>query len=210
MPDNAVSPTSESACRISRHNAWTSQRSVPRLASGVFAKRWISSMRTSPPSRRARTARPLSAPRSNARYDVPSHSDRYDIAPYAQQAFRSATRSFSEANTAVAAPLEEDYDHLARQLARRGVDAEALVERAMAFRVAVPSWGLGIGRHTVRALSDSRRAPQRLREARGLRGGVQAHARPHPASRCTFRGTRPRIPASCARSRTRAGCSSTR
>ena len=43
------------------------------------------------------------------------------------------------------APLEEDYDHLARQLARRGVDAEPLVERAMAFKVAVPSWGLGSG-----------------------------------------------------------------
>jgi L-rhamnose isomerase / sugar isomerase len=50
-----------------------------------------------------------------------------------------------EANAAVTAPLEEDYDHLSRQLARRGVDAETLVERAMAFRVAVPSWGLGSG-----------------------------------------------------------------
>ncbi len=49
------------------------------------------------------------------------------------------------ANAAGAAPLEEDYDHLARQLARRGVDAETLVERAMAFTVAVPSWGLGSG-----------------------------------------------------------------
>ena len=49
------------------------------------------------------------------------------------------------ANAAGTAPLEEDYDHLARQLARRGVDAETLVERAMAFTVAVPSWGLGSG-----------------------------------------------------------------
>jgi len=48
-------------------------------------------------------------------------------------------------NAAGTAPLEEDYDHLARQLARRGVDAETLVERAMAFTVAVPSWGLGSG-----------------------------------------------------------------
>jgi L-rhamnose isomerase / sugar isomerase len=49
------------------------------------------------------------------------------------------------ANVAGSAPLEEDYDHLARQLARRGIDAETLVERAMAFRVAVPSWGVGSG-----------------------------------------------------------------
>ena len=50
-----------------------------------------------------------------------------------------------DANSAGAAALEEDFDHLARQLARRGVDAESLVERALAFTVAVPSWGLGSG-----------------------------------------------------------------
>ena len=50
-----------------------------------------------------------------------------------------------EANAPLIAALEEDYDHVARQLARRGADAETLVERAMAFRVAVPSWGLGSG-----------------------------------------------------------------
>jgi L-rhamnose isomerase/sugar isomerase len=41
--------------------------------------------------------------------------------------------------------LEEDYAHLGRRLARRGVDVERLVERAAAFRVAVPSWGVGTG-----------------------------------------------------------------
>jgi len=41
--------------------------------------------------------------------------------------------------------LEEDYEHLGRRLRRRGVDIEALVARAQAFRVAVPSWGLGTG-----------------------------------------------------------------
>ncbi|HVO09440.1 MAG TPA: L-rhamnose catabolism isomerase [Vicinamibacteria bacterium] len=41
--------------------------------------------------------------------------------------------------------LHEDYEHLGRQLARRGVDVEKLTERAMAFRVAVPSWGVGTG-----------------------------------------------------------------
>jgi L-rhamnose isomerase/sugar isomerase len=41
--------------------------------------------------------------------------------------------------------LDEDYEHLGRQLARRGADIEALTQRAMAFRVAVPSWGVGTG-----------------------------------------------------------------
>lgn len=50
-----------------------------------------------------------------------------------------------EANAAGAAALEEDFHHLGRGLVRRGVDVEALVERAMAFRVAVPTWGLGTG-----------------------------------------------------------------
>ena len=50
-----------------------------------------------------------------------------------------------EHNTRGAAALAEDYDHLALQLARRGVDIERLVERAAAFRVAVPSWGVGTG-----------------------------------------------------------------
>jgi len=41
--------------------------------------------------------------------------------------------------------LEEDYEHLGGLLARRGVEIETLVERAMSFRVAVPSWGVGTG-----------------------------------------------------------------
>ena len=41
--------------------------------------------------------------------------------------------------------LQDDYDHLGLQLARRNIDIEALTERAAAFRVAVPSWGVGTG-----------------------------------------------------------------
>jgi L-rhamnose isomerase / sugar isomerase len=41
--------------------------------------------------------------------------------------------------------LNEDYAHLGRQLRRGGVDVERLTEKAMAFRVAVPSWGVGTG-----------------------------------------------------------------
>ena len=39
----------------------------------------------------------------------------------------------------------EDFDHLAKKLRRRDVDIENLVSRAQAFRVAVPSWGVGTG-----------------------------------------------------------------
>lgn len=51
----------------------------------------------------------------------------------------------AEQNQKDKAWIEEDYDHLARTLRRRGVEAEDLVSRAQAFRVAVPSWGVGTG-----------------------------------------------------------------
>ena len=41
--------------------------------------------------------------------------------------------------------LKRDYEHLGEKLSRRGVDIEKVTERAMAFRVAVPSWGVGTG-----------------------------------------------------------------
>ena len=41
--------------------------------------------------------------------------------------------------------LEEDFTHLAKQLQRRNVDIEQLVQKAQAFRVAVPTWGVGTG-----------------------------------------------------------------
>ncbi len=41
--------------------------------------------------------------------------------------------------------LDEDYEHLGKQLRRRGVEIEDLTERAQSFQVAVPSWGVGTG-----------------------------------------------------------------
>ena len=41
--------------------------------------------------------------------------------------------------------IEEDYEHLAKKLRRKNVDIEELVTKAQAFRVAVPSWGVGTG-----------------------------------------------------------------
>ena len=41
--------------------------------------------------------------------------------------------------------VEEDYEHLSKKLRRQNVDIEDLVTRAEAFRVAIPSWGVGTG-----------------------------------------------------------------
>lgn len=41
--------------------------------------------------------------------------------------------------------LKEDFDYLARKLQRRNINIENLVEKAGAFQVAVPSWGVGTG-----------------------------------------------------------------
>ncbi len=48
-------------------------------------------------------------------------------------------------NTKAEASHREDYAALARQLDRRGVSIEAIVTRAMAYTVAVPTWGVGTG-----------------------------------------------------------------
>jgi L-rhamnose isomerase / sugar isomerase len=60
-------------------------------------------------------------------------------------AFALDAEHIASGNRAQLGALEEDYAHLGRQLARRGADIEKLTERAMAFRVAVPSWGVGTG-----------------------------------------------------------------
>lgn len=39
----------------------------------------------------------------------------------------------------------EDYEALKRTLARHGIDAEALVQKVVAFGVAIPTWGVGTG-----------------------------------------------------------------
>ena len=41
--------------------------------------------------------------------------------------------------------VDEDYEHLAKQLGRRNIDIEDMVARASGFSVAVPSWGVGTG-----------------------------------------------------------------
>jgi L-rhamnose isomerase/sugar isomerase len=60
-------------------------------------------------------------------------------------AFRLDDGFIAEQNRPLTGWLDEDYAHLGQQLARRGADIERLTERATAFRVAVPSWGVGTG-----------------------------------------------------------------
>jgi L-rhamnose isomerase/sugar isomerase len=48
-------------------------------------------------------------------------------------------------NASLEANLERDFESLGERLSRRGIDVEWLVERARAYRVAVPSWGVGTG-----------------------------------------------------------------
>ena len=59
--------------------------------------------------------------------------------------FRIDAGFIAERNQAGASALRDDFGALARQLARRGFDAEALVEKVMAFAVAIPTWGVGTG-----------------------------------------------------------------
>jgi L-rhamnose isomerase/sugar isomerase len=48
-------------------------------------------------------------------------------------------------NARLEAATLEDYDALKHTLARRGIDADALVQKVMAFGVAIPTWGVGTG-----------------------------------------------------------------
>ena len=59
--------------------------------------------------------------------------------------YRIPNSLIAEANAKRAAELEDDYGALGRQLARRGLDIEAITAKVAAFGVAVPTWGVGTG-----------------------------------------------------------------
>jgi L-rhamnose isomerase/sugar isomerase len=59
--------------------------------------------------------------------------------------FAIASDFIADENSRRAVALAEDYGALARQLERSGIAIEKITERAMAFAVAVPSWGVGTG-----------------------------------------------------------------
>lgn len=57
----------------------------------------------------------------------------------------SDANHIAEANRALAADADADYAALGAQLARRGIDIDAVTEAVSKFHVAVPSWGVGTG-----------------------------------------------------------------
>lgn len=59
--------------------------------------------------------------------------------------FEISADFINSANANTLAVHREDYAALARQLERRGISIENMTTRAMAFAVAVPSWGVGTG-----------------------------------------------------------------
>ena len=103
------------------------------------------------------------------------------------------------------AALEDDYDHLGRQLARRGIDIDGLTERAQAFRVSVPSWGVGTGGTRFARFpgpGEPRNVFEKLEDCEVVFKLDPLHARhlaAHPL------GQAGRAPPSCGRSRRRAG-----
>ncbi len=106
--------------------------------------------------------------------------------------------------------LEDDYEHLGRQLARRGVDIEALTKRAMAFRVSVPSWGVGTGGTRFARFAgpgEPRNVFEKLEDCEVVFKLDPLDAR---ASRCTSPGTSRTARPSCGPSPRRAGSSSIR
>ncbi len=56
-----------------------------------------------------------------------------------------SAEQIAELNAPQMAALEDDYDSLGRQLARRGVAIDAIKAQVADFSVAVPSWGSGRG-----------------------------------------------------------------
>ena len=112
-------------------------------------------------------------------------------------------------NAARLPALEEDYAHLSRQLARRGVDIEELTARAMAFRVAVPSWGVGTGGTRFARFPMAGEPRSVFEKHRGLRGHLPARAR-HARRLAAHPWDRPERPGRAARAISRrAGCTST-
>jgi len=51
----------------------------------------------------------------------------------------------AEVNEALEADVKSDFEALGVQLSRRGIDIDKVLEKAINFKVAVPSWGAGTG-----------------------------------------------------------------
>jgi L-rhamnose isomerase/sugar isomerase len=51
----------------------------------------------------------------------------------------------AEANSARESLLRTDYDHIANQLQRHGIDIDAMTTRVQTLKIALPTWGVGTG-----------------------------------------------------------------
>jgi L-rhamnose isomerase / sugar isomerase len=60
-------------------------------------------------------------------------------------AYRIPDDLIAKENAKLAHAQDEDFSALGRQLARRGVDIDAITAKTAAFAVAVPTWGVGTG-----------------------------------------------------------------
>src|SRR5580658_1699428 len=70
--------------------------------------------------------------------EVPKMNDPHSVNP-------RDPNFISQCNASLRAELEADYDALALQLRRRGLEIEPIMQAVAAFRVAIPSWGVGTG-----------------------------------------------------------------
>ena len=105
--------------------------------------------------------------------------------------------------------VEEDYEHLSKKLRRQNVDIEDLVTRAEAFRVAIPSWGVGTG-GTRFARFPGQGEPRDIYEKLKTAGPFSNwFARPRQY-RCMSRGTNQTMSATCVSSPGSAACISMR
>jgi L-rhamnose isomerase/sugar isomerase len=59
--------------------------------------------------------------------------------------FLIAPEQIERHNAARLAALQDEYDALGRQLARRGLDIDPVKDRVKALSLALPSWGTGVG-----------------------------------------------------------------
>jgi len=59
--------------------------------------------------------------------------------------FPIAPEKVAEHNNSLEKDLQTDYDHLETVLNRRGIDIEEIKKKAVAFKLAIPSWGTSTG-----------------------------------------------------------------
>jgi hypothetical protein len=94
----------------------------------------------------------------------------------------------AESNSAREALLRTDYEHIAGQLQRRGIEVDAITARVQTLEIALPTWGSAQGARV------SPVSPYRVshgtssRSSKTAPSSISSDARP-PQSHRTFPGT---------------------